>query len=129
MKLPAEFLYSKDHLWIRVEGDKATVGITEHAQGSLGEVMYVEIPNPGEVIRRGEPFGVIESSKAVVDLVAPISGKVLEANESLEEDSSVINNDPFGEGWLLVVTLDEIDEIEQLLTADEYRDHLQSGGA
>lgn len=129
MKLPADYLYAKDHLWIRVEGDKATVGITEHAQGSLGDIIYLEIPNAGEVIKKGEPFGVIESSKAVIDLISPLSGKVLEANDALEEDAAPVNHDPYGEGWMLIVTIEEIEEIEELLTADEYRDYLATGGA
>lgn len=126
MKVPVELKYTKDHEWIRVEGHTATIGITDWAQGELGDIVFVELPNVGDDIRRSEPFGTIEAVKAVSDLYAPISGKVLEINAALDGDPMVINGDPFGAGWMVKIELDDSSELEQLLDANGYQELIGS---
>lgn len=120
--VPEDLQYSKDHEWIRVEGDTGTIGITDHAQHSLGDVVYVELPKVGETFGAHEPFGSVESVKAVSEIFTPISGEVLEVNESLQDDPEKVNTDPYGDAWMIRVRMSNPGEVDSLLTAAEYED-------
>jgi glycine cleavage system H protein len=121
-EIPQDLVYTRTHEWARIEGDTATVGITDHAQEELGDVVFVELPEVGSSVRAGEPFGTIESVKAVSDLYSPVSGEVAEVNTSLEESPEKVNEDPYGEGWLLRVRLSEEPD---LLSPEEYARRLE----
>ena len=123
-KIPDNLIYSESHEWIQKDSDITTLGITDFAQTELGDVVFVELPEVGEYIVKGETFGTVEAVKTVADLIAPASGEVLEINESLEEDAEQINKDPYGAGWMLKVRIDEPGDIEQLLSAREYAELL-----
>ena len=114
--------FTEDHLWIRVEGKRAQVGLSEYAQDELGEVIAVELPDVGDVVEKGESFGEIESVKSVSDLVAPVSGKVAAINVELEDHPTIVNEDPYHEGWLLEIELNDKGEIEDLMDPDEYEE-------
>lgn len=120
--VPENLHYSKDHEWVRVEGDGAVIGITDYAQNSLGDVVYVELPKAGEEFAANESFGSVESVKAVSEVFSPISGSVVEANESLNDEPEKVNSDPYGEGWMLRVKMKNPGEVDSLLTAAEYED-------
>ncbi len=105
MGQPDDRLYTKEHEWVKIDGANAVVGITDYAQSSLGDIVYVEMPKPGAAVERGKPIGVVESVKAVSDIYAPVSGTVSEVNAAVEEDQTKVNTDPFGEGWLVKLTL------------------------
>ncbi len=120
--VPEELHYSKDHEWVRVDGDVATVGITDYAQNSLGDVVYVELPKPGEEFAANESFGSVESVKAVSEVFSPVSGAVTEAHESLSDDPEKVNTDPYGEGWMIRIKMSHPGEVDSLLTAAEYED-------
>ncbi len=120
MSVPADLMYTAEHEWIMVDGEVATVGITDWAQSELGDVVYVELPEVGSVVEQGEPFGTIEAVKAVSDLYSPISGKVVEINSALDDDPMAINRNPYGEGWMIKVGLDDQSQIDQLLDATGY---------
>lgn len=120
MNIPAELKYSKEHEWVKIDGSTATVGITDYAQGELGDIVFVELPQVGNEIKMMEPFGTIEAVKAVSDLFSPISGEVIETNSTLEDDPTVINRDPYGEGWMIRVEISDLGEVEKLLPAEEY---------
>jgi glycine cleavage system H protein len=124
--VPENLHYSKDHEWIRVEGGVGTVGITDHAQDSLGDVVYVELPKAGETFAAHETFGSVESVKAVSELFIPVAGEVVEVNESLQDEPEKVNSDPYGEGWMVRVRLAEPGEVDGLLNAAEYEDYLKS---
>jgi glycine cleavage system H protein len=113
--------YTKEHEWIRVEGNSATVGITDFAQGQLGDVVFVELPEAGRQVTKGGEAAVVESVKAASDVYAPVSGEVTEANAALEGDSSVVNSDPEGEGWFFRLRLSDTSELEGLMDADAYK--------
>jgi glycine cleavage system H protein len=117
---PENLLYSKEHEWVRVDGDKATIGITDYAQSSLGDIVYVELPRVGKQIEQFGNIGVVESVKAVSDLFTPISGEVLEINGALEGDPAAVNRDPYGDGWLFKVKLKDANEKNNLLSATDY---------
>lgn len=121
MNIPAELKYTKEHEWIRLEDGIATIGITEYAQGELGDVVFVELPSVGTSVRQMANFGTIEAVKAVSDLYSPVSGKVIEINKALESDPMVINRDPYGEGWMIRVQVEAKEQLEQLLSADSYK--------
>lgn len=121
MHVPDDLRYTAEHEWIRLEGAEGVMGITDFAQGSLGDVVFVELPKPGTVLRQGEPFGVIESNKTVSDLFAPVSGRVLAVNEALRDHPEAVNQDPYGAGWILRVALEDATETESLLDATDYR--------
>jgi glycine cleavage system H protein len=114
--------FTEDHLWLRVEGRRAQVGLSEYAQDELGEVIAVELPDVGDTLERGESFGEIESVKTVSDLVAPVSGTVSAVNAELEDHPSLVNEDPYHEGWLLEIELSDKNEIEDLMDPDEYEE-------
>jgi len=120
MNIPAELKYTKDHEWIKIEGDIATVGITEFAQSELGDIVYVEIETVGETIAQEEIFGSIEAVKTVSDLFMPISGEILEFNEELDGNPELVNSDPYGAGWMVKVKISNADEIQNLLDAEAY---------
>ncbi len=120
MAQPADLLYSKEHEWVKLDGDTALIGITDYAQNSLGDIVYVELPRVGKQIDQFGNVGVVESVKAVSDLFTPIGGEVLEVNANLENDPAVVNRDPYGEGWLFKVKLKDVTEKTNLLSADDY---------
>lgn len=118
---PENLRYTKEHEWVRVEGDTGTVGITFHAQTELGDIVYVDLPKPGTVIQQGKTIGSVESVKAVSDIYTPVSGEVVEVNGVLAESPEILNKDPYGSGWLVKIKLSEPAEAGQLLTAAEYQ--------
>jgi glycine cleavage system H protein len=120
--VPENLHYSKDHEWVRVEGDTAVVGITDHAQEQLGDVVYVELPKPGEDFAAHESFGSVESVKAVSEIFTPVSGKVAEVNQTLNDEPEKVNQDPYGEGWMIKIKISSRGEVDSLLTAAEYED-------
>ncbi len=121
---PDDRLYSKSHEWVRVEGDVATIGITDHAQKELGEVVFVDLPDVGEIFDAGQEFGTIESVKAVSEIFLPVTGEVLELNKNLADEPGAINEDPHGEGWLLKVKVSSDDELSHLLSSADYEKFL-----
>jgi len=124
---PAELHYSKEHEWVRVEGEVGTVGVTHYAQSELGDVVFVDLPEKGRTLVAGEELGTIESVKAVSEIYAPLSGVVMEVNESLRDHPEKVNADPYGEGWLVRVKLSRPAETEGLLRADGYKTHVEEG--
>jgi len=122
---PQEFLYTKDHEWIRVDESVGTIGITDYAQKELGDIVYVELPKPGEHVTAGEPFGTVESVKAVSEIYAPVSGEVTAVNSKLQNNPEMLNADPHGEAWLIRVRLADRREAEKLMAADEYEAYIQ----
>jgi glycine cleavage system H protein len=121
MKLPDNLKYTQDHEWILVDGDVATVGITDFAQGELGDIVFVEIETEGESLEIGEIFGTVEAVKTVSDLFMPVTGEVIEVNEALADDPEVVNKDPYGNGWMIKVKIANEAELSELLTPEEYR--------
>jgi glycine cleavage system H protein len=120
--VPEDLHYSKDHEWVRVDGGNAIIGITDYAQNSLGDVVYVELPKAGENFSANESFGSVESVKAVSEMFIPVSGSVVEANEVLSDEPEKVNADPYGEGWMISVRMSSPGEVDRLLTAAEYED-------
>ncbi len=120
MNVPAELKYTKDHEWVRVEGDTATIGITDFAQRELGDIVYVDIETEGEDLDAGTTFGTVEAVKTVADLFMPVSGTVSEVNAALEDAPDAVNKDPFGEGWMAKITLRDASELDGLLSAEQY---------
>lgn len=121
IQVPEDYYYTKDHEWAQADENVVTVGITEFAQQSLGEVVYVELPEEGQKVSQGDPFGVVESVKAVSDLYAPVSGTVIEVNSSLVENPSVLNDNPMVDGWLIRIELDNEKELANLLRSPDYK--------
>lgn len=126
MPQPTDRLYTKEHEWVKVQGDTATVGITDYAQSSLGDIVYVELPKPGTLLTQFKPIGVVESVKAVSDIYAPLSGTVTEVNGAVEDDPAKVNGDPFGEGWLIKLKLSDPAETKALLDAAAYDSHVSA---
>lgn len=120
MNIPADLRYSKEHEWVRVEGDTATIGISDFAQGELGDIVFVEVETVGDTIEKDEVFGSIEAVKTVSDLFMPIGGEVLEFNEEIESDPEKINSDPYGEGWIVKIKIQDTSELEDLMDAGTY---------
>ncbi len=125
---PDNLKYTKDHEWARKEGKLVVVGVTFHAQEALGDVVYVELPKVGAPVTVGQPFGVIESTKAVSELFAPVSGKVAKVNEALKDEPQQVNQDPYGKGWLIEVEPSDIKQMDALMDAAAYEKHVQAGG-
>lgn len=121
MEFPQELKYTKDHEWIRLEGDVAIIGITDHAQNELGDIVYVDVPTIGETLAQNDIFGSVEAVKIVSDLYLPVSGEILELNASLDSAPEAVNSDPYGEGWMIKIKVTDSGEIDQLLSADEYK--------
>jgi glycine cleavage system H protein len=126
MKIPAELKYTEDHEWVRVEGDNATVGITDFAQGELGDVVFVEIETEGEELDKGETFGTVEAVKTVSDLFMPVGGEVAEVNESLADEPELVNKDPYGKGWMIKIKMSDSSELDDLLSADDYKKMIEA---
>lgn len=124
MEFPEDLRYSKEHEWVLVEGNVATVGITDYAQEELGEIVYVELPEVGEKVSKEDAFGVVESVKTVSDVYAPVSGSVVEVNDDLPNNPELINEDPYGDGWMLKIEMSDPDELEDLMTAEEYERYI-----
>ncbi|MGZ2371049.1 glycine cleavage system protein GcvH [Ancylomarina sp. YFZ004] len=124
MNVPENLKFTKDHEWIRVEGDAAFIGVTDFAQGELGDIVFIEVETEGETLDREEVFGTIEAVKTVSDMFMPLSGEVLEFNEKLEDNPELVNSDPYGEGWIIKVNVAEVSELEDLLTAEQYKELL-----
>jgi glycine cleavage system H protein len=120
--VPEDLHYSKDHEWVKVDGDEAIIGITDYAQNSLGDVVYVELPKAGEEFASNESFGSVESVKAVSEVFTPVAGAVVKMNESLAEEPETVNSDPYGKGWMIRVKMSNSSEVDSLLTAAEYED-------
>lgn len=123
--IPAELRYTREDEWVRIEGERVVLGVTDYAQQQLGDVVFVELPAVGASIERGEPFGVVESVKAVADLFGPVSGRVVESNPLLSDQPELVNQDCYGDGWMLVVEPDDPGEIEDLLVAAAYLQHVK----
>lgn len=122
MNIPANLKYTKEHEWIRVEGDTAFIGITEFAQGELGDIVYVDINTVGENVSQNSVFGTVEAVKTVSDLFMPVDGDVLEVNSKLEGTPDLVNNDPYGEGWMVKIKLTNPSQVDSLLSADQYKE-------
>ena len=121
MSIPADLKYTQDHEWVRVEGDLVVVGVTDFAQGELGDVVFVEIETEGEELGKGETFGTVEAVKTVSDLFMPVGGEVVEVNEALADDPELVNKDPYGDGWMIKVKVADAAELNELLDADAYK--------
>ena len=121
MNIPVDLKYTQDHEWVRVEGDVAVVGVTDFAQGELGDVVFVEIETEGEELDKGETFGTVEAVKTVSDLFMPVGGEVAEVNEALADDPELVNKDPYGEGWMIKIKVADTAELDDLLDADAYK--------
>jgi glycine cleavage system H protein len=119
---PDDLMYSREHIWVRVEGELATMGITDYAQEKLGEILSVEFSDVDSYLERDEPFGTIESSKATVELISPIAGEIINVNEDITDDIGIINSDPHDTGWMIVIAIEDQDELDELLDAKGYRD-------
>ncbi|MFO7840930.1 MAG: glycine cleavage system protein GcvH [Fidelibacterota bacterium] len=124
MNFPKELKYAKSHEWVRVEGDIATIGISDYAQGELGDIVFVELPETGESVSKGEAVGTIEAVKTVSDLNAPLSGKVTEVNVVLEDEPTLVNSDCYNSGWILRIKIDNKTELDDLLDAETYQEHI-----
>ena len=122
MEAPDDLKYSKEHEWVRIEGDTGVIGISDYAQGELGDVVYVELPEIGKELKSGDPFGTIEAVKAVSELFCPVSGEVIEVNGKLEGDPALINQTPYGDGWMIKLKLANPDELSVLMDAAGYKD-------
>lgn len=124
---PEDLKYSTMHEWVKAEDDLATVGITDHAQSELGDIVYLELPEVGTAVQKGDVFGTIESIKTVSDLVAPVSGEIVEVNEELPETPEMVNESPYSTGWIVIIKMDDPGELDDLLTADRYERFIQEG--
>ncbi len=124
MEFPQELKYTEDHEWIRVEGNVGTIGITDHAQGELGDIVYVDIPNPSANVNKGDSFGTIEAVKTVAEMFTPVTGQLVEINSGLNDAPETVNSDPYGNGWIAKIKLSNPDELNSLMDADAYKAHL-----
>ena len=122
MNIPSDLKYTKDHEWLKVEGNIATVGITAFAQGELGDIVYVEVETEGEELDQEEVFGSIDAVKTVSDLFMPVSGEITSFNDALEQDPETVNSDPYGDGWLVKIEMSDSSQVEGLLNADQYQE-------
>lgn len=125
MDTPTDLKYTKDHEWVKVDGNVATIGITDHAQDALGDVVFVELPEEGADVAEGEPFGVVESVKAVSDLNSPVNGTVSEVNNAILDSPEVVNDDAYGNAWMIKVELESTSELDSLMDADQYADYIE----
>lgn len=121
MNIPSELKYTKDHEWVKIDGDQVTIGITDFAQGELGDIVYVDVDTLDETVEKDEVFGSVEAVKTVSDLFMPLKGEVVEFNEALEDEPELVNSDPYGAGWMIKVKVDDVNEIENLLNAEDYQ--------
>jgi len=125
MNIPSDLKYTREHEWARIEGDVATVGITDYAQEELGDIVNVELPEEGDEVRKEEPFGAVESVKASSEIFAPVSGKVLEVNEPLLDAPATLNEDPYDDGWLIKIQMSKPEEVASLMSAEQYARYLK----
>ena len=125
LSFPDNVRYNEDHSWVRIKGDIAVIGITDYAQNQLGDLTFVDLPEEGETLEKGEEFGAVESSKAAVDLIVPLSGEVTAINEALEENPRLVNSSPYDEGWMIEVKMEDPKDLESLMTAEAYASMLQ----
>lgn len=121
MNIPADLKYTKDHEWVKIDGDTAIIGITDFAQGELGDIVYVDVDTLDETVEEGEVFGSVEAVKTVSDLFMPLTGEVTEFNEALEDEPELVNAEPYGKGWMIKISISNADEIENLLDAEAYK--------
>ena len=121
MNSPENLIYTKNHEWLKIDGDIATIGITSFAQGELGDIVFIDVDTQGEKLENEEVFGTIEAVKTVSDLFMPVSGEVIEFNEALEDTPELINSDPYGDGWIIKVSISDASELDELLSSDEYK--------
>ncbi|HBU76753.1 MAG TPA: glycine cleavage system protein GcvH [Muricauda sp.] len=121
MNIPSELKYTKDHEWVKIDGDIATVGITDFAQSELGDIVYVEVETLDETLDKEEVFGTVEAVKTVSDLFLPLSGEIIEFNEALEDEPEKVNSDPYGDGWMVKIKITAPSEVEELMSADDYK--------
>jgi len=126
MKIPADLKYTEDHEWVKVDGDVATIGITDFAQGELGDVVFVEIETEGEELDKGEIFGTVEAVKTVSDLFMPVGGEVTKVNEALEDEPEIVNKDPYGKGWMVKIKFNDTSELDDLMSADDYKKMIEA---
>ncbi|MFW5773420.1 MAG: glycine cleavage system protein GcvH [Tangfeifania sp.] len=126
MNIPADLKYTEDHEWVRVEGDTVTVGVTDFAQGELGDVVFVEIETEGEELDKGETFGTVEAVKTVSDLFMPVGGEVSEVNEELADEPELVNKDPYGKGWMVKIKIADSSELEDLMSAEDYQKMIEA---
>ena len=126
---PSEYLYSREHEWVRVDDDVCVLGITEYAQAELGEVVFVELPEVGQVFDSGDELGTIESVKAVAEVYTPVAGEVIEVNEAVTDDPELLNEDPHGEGWLIKIRFSSASDLKDLMNAEKYEEYVKSGEA
>jgi len=126
MNIPADLKYTQDHEWVRVDGDVAVVGITDFAQGELGDVVFVEIETEGETLDKGETFGTVEAVKTVSDLFMPVGGEVSEVNEALADDPELVNKDPYGDGWMIKVKISDSSDLDDLMDAEAYKSMIEA---
>lgn len=124
MDVPKNYLYTRDHLWINPEGNRSRVGVTDYWQGELGDVVFVDLPDLDDEVQMAASFGIVESDRAVSDLTAPVSGEIQDVNSDLVESPELINEDPYGEGWLVVIQMAEPDQVDTLMTSEEYEDYI-----
>jgi glycine cleavage system H protein len=122
MNIPSELKYTKDHEWVKIDGDTATVGITDFAQSELGDIVYVEVETLDESLDKEEVFGTVEAVKTVSDLFLPLSGEIVEFNESLEDEPEKVNTDPYGDGWMIKIKISDPSEVDGLMSADDYKE-------
>lgn len=122
MNIPSNLKYTKDHEWVKMDGDVATIGITDFAQSELGDIVYVEVETLDETLDADEIFGTVEAVKTVSDLILPVSGEIIEFNESLEDEPEKVNSDPYGDGWMIKVKCSDLSQIEDLMSADAYKE-------
>ncbi len=126
MNIPGNLKYTKEHEWVRIEGDTATIGVTDYAQGELGDVVFVEVDTIGETLDKGEVFGTIEAVKTVSDLFLPVSGEVMEMNPAIEDTPETINNDPYENGWIVKIKMSNPAEADELMDADKYKEMIEA---
>jgi glycine cleavage system H protein len=125
-KILDELYYTKEHIWVKIENDVATIGITDYAQSQLGDVVFIELPEVGREVESGEVIATVESIKAVSEIYSPLTGKIISINEDLANEPSLLNSDPYGDGWICDIQMKDLTEIEDLMTADDYRAYLEA---
>ncbi len=127
MDNPEDLYYSREHVWVRITGNRGVIGITDHAQQEMGEILFVELPEEGTQVEQNDSIGTLESSKTVAEIYAPVSGEVISVNKDLEEEPALVNDDPYGNGWLLAIDIDDPKELDDLLKAPDYDEFLEKG--
>jgi glycine cleavage system H protein len=125
MEYPDDLYYNRNHLWVRIQGNRGTVGVTDYAQREMGEVLFVDLPEEGSQVEKNDVFGSLESSKTVAELRCPVSGEIVSISKDLEEEPALVNDDPYGKGWLIVVEIDDPNELEEMINAADYEELLE----